>query len=84
MCEGNCWCVECFVNGRLEKVINIIECKWIEDVIECNWGEIEDVIYYVIILFRFGLEKFGLLNVVVFYKIYFFEEELVLLELIVF
>ena len=39
MCEGDCWCVERFVNGRLEKATNIIECKRIEDAIECN-GEI--------------------------------------------
>ena len=36
MCEGNCWCVERFVNGRLEKATNIIECKRIEDAIECG------------------------------------------------
>ena len=39
MCEGDCWCVERFVNGRLEKATNIIECKRIEDAIECNWGD---------------------------------------------
>ena len=63
MCEGDCWCVERFVNGRLEKATNIIECKRIEDAIECNWGETEDVTHHATIPLRSGSEKFGLLNV---------------------
>ena len=84
MCEGNCWCVERFVNGRLEKATNIIECKRIEDAIECNWGETEDVTHHATIPLRSGLEKFGLLNVVAPHKNLFSEEELALLESIAF
>ncbi|AMR02612.1 histidine kinase [Bacillus thuringiensis] len=84
MCEGNCWCVERFVNGRLEKATNIIECKRIEDAIECNWGETEDVTHHATIPLRSGLEKFGLLNVAAPHKTHFSEEELALLESIAF
>ncbi len=55
MCEGDCWCVERFVNGRLEKATNIIECKRIEDAIECNWGETEDVTHHATI--PLGLDR---------------------------
>lgn len=84
MCEGDCWCVERFVNGRLEKATNIIECKRIEDAIECNWGETEDVTHHATIPLRSGSEKFGLLNVAAPHKTHFSEEELALLEAIAF
>ncbi|EJV62683.1 sensor histidine kinase [Bacillus mycoides] len=84
MCEGDCWCVERFVNGRLEKATNIIECKRIEDAIECNWGETEDVTHHATIPLRSGSEKFGLLNVASPHKTHFSEEELALLEAIAF
>lgn len=84
MCEGDCWCVERFVNGRLEKATNIIECKRIEDAIECNWGETEDVTHHATIPLRAGSEKFGLLNVAAPQKTHFSEEELALLEAIAF
>ncbi len=84
MCEGDCWCVERFVNGRLEKATNIIECKRIEDAIECNWGDTEDVTHHATIPLRSGSEKFGLLNVAAPQKTHFSEEELALLESIAF
>ena len=27
MCEGECWCLRGFVDGKLERAVNIIECK---------------------------------------------------------
>lgn len=84
MCEGDCWCVERFVNGRLEKATNIIECKRIEDAIECNWGDTENVTHHATIPLRSGSEKFGLLNVASPQKTHFSEEELALLESIAF
>ena len=55
MCEGNCWCVERFVNGRLEKATNIIECKRIEDAIECNWER--QKMLHIMRQFRLGLDQ---------------------------
>lgn len=84
MCEGDCWCVNRFVNGRLEKATNIIECKRIEDAIEYNWGETEEITHHATIPLRAGAEKFGLLNVASPHKMHFSEEELALLESIAF
>ena len=38
MCEGECWCLRGFVDGKLERAVNIIECKRINNAIEYNWG----------------------------------------------
>lgn len=84
MCEGDCWCVNRFVNGRLEKATNIIECKRIEDAIEYNWGKTEEITHHATIPLRAGTEKFGLLNVAAPHKTHFSEEELALLEAIAF
>ena len=84
MCEGDCWCVDRFVNGRLEKATNIIECKRIEDAIEDNWGETEGITHHATIPLRAGVKKFGLLNVASPHKTHFSEEELALLEAIAF
>ena len=84
MCEGSCWCINRFVDGRLHKATNIIECKRIEDAIECNWGETEDITHHATIPLRSGSEKFGLLNVASPHKTHFSKEELALLESIAF
>ncbi|KEK18343.1 histidine kinase [Bacillus manliponensis] len=82
MCEGDCWCIDRFVSGRLQKATNIIECKRIEDAIECEWGETENITHHATIPLRAGEEKFGLLNVASPHKTNFTEEELALLEAI--
>ncbi|MDM5154812.1 GAF domain-containing sensor histidine kinase [Bacillus sp. DX1.1] len=82
MCEGDCWCIDRFVGGRLQKATNIIECKRIEDAIEYEWGETEDITHHATIPLRAGEEKFGLLNVASPHKTHFSEEELALLEAI--
>ena len=35
-----------FCEWEIGKATNIIECKRIEDAIECNWGETEDVTHH--------------------------------------
>ncbi|MEI4802080.1 GAF domain-containing sensor histidine kinase [Bacillus sp. FJAT-51639] len=84
MCEGDCWCINRFVAGRLQKATNIIECKRIEDAIEYEWGETESITHHATIPLQAGEEKFGLLNVASPHKTYFTEEELALLEAIAF
>lgn len=83
MCEGDCWCVNRFVSGRLQKSTNIIACKRIGSAIEYNWGE-TDITHHATIPLRAGQEKFGLLNVASPHKTHFAEEELALLEAIAF
>lgn len=82
MCEGDCWCINRFVSGRLQKATNIIECKRIEDAIECEWGETDNITHHATIPLRAGEERFGLLNVASPHKTHFTEEELALLEAI--
>ncbi|GGE59442.1 GAF domain-containing sensor histidine kinase [Priestia taiwanensis] len=82
MCEGSCWCINRFVDGRLHKATNIIECKRIEDAIEYEWGDTEHVTHHATIPLRAGEEQFGLLNVAAPHKTHFIEEELALLEAI--
>lgn len=84
MCEGDCWCIDRFVAGRLQKATNIIECKRIEDAIENKWGETESITHHATIPLQAGEEKFGLLNVASPHKMHFTEEELALLEAISF
>ncbi|MFD3450057.1 GAF domain-containing sensor histidine kinase [Microbacteriaceae bacterium 4G12] len=82
MCEGPCWCIDRFVDGRLQKATNIIECKRIEDAIEHHWGNTRDITHHATIPLRVGEERFGLLNVASPNKTHFTEEELALLEAI--
>ncbi|PEA53395.1 histidine kinase [Bacillus pseudomycoides] len=84
MCEGDCWCIDRFVAGRLQKATNIIECKRIEDAIEYEWGETESITHHATIPLQAGEKKFGLLNVASPHKTHFTEEELALLEAIAF
>ncbi|SFC36116.1 two-component system, NarL family, sensor kinase [Bacillus sp. 491mf] len=84
MCEGDCWCIDRFVAGRLQKATNIIECKRIEDAIEYEWGETESITHHATIPLQAGGERFGLLNVASPHKTHFAEEELALLEAIAF
>ncbi|MDP5275934.1 GAF domain-containing sensor histidine kinase [Chengkuizengella axinellae] len=80
MCEGDCWCIDRYHDGRLDKAANIIECKRIEDAIENDYGDTEGVTHHATIPLKAGNEKFGLLNVASPNKLKFNEEELALLE----
>ena len=78
-CEGECWCLRGFVDGKLERAVNIIECKRINNAIEYNWGYggHSSSCYG---SFKSWGEKFGVLNVASPGKTHFSEEELVLLN----
>ncbi|WP_394185672.1 GAF domain-containing sensor histidine kinase [Metabacillus halosaccharovorans] len=84
MCEGGCWCVDRYQDGRLKKAINIISCKRIEEAIEHNWGETNGITHHATVPLRAGKENFGLLNVASPNKKHFSEEELALLESVAF
>ncbi|QIW21287.1 GAF domain-containing sensor histidine kinase [Bacillus thuringiensis] len=84
MCEGNCWCLHRFVEGKLEKAVNIIECKRINNAIEYNWGDTEGILHHATVPLKAGGEKFGVLNVASPGKTHFSEEELVLLQSVAF
>jgi two-component system, NarL family, sensor kinase len=79
MCNGDCWCVNKYVTGRLNKASNIMECKRLEDSIIHNWGETNGVTHHATVPLQAGEESFGLLNVAASNKLQFEQEELNLL-----
>lgn len=80
MCGGDCWCISRYNNGRLDRATNIIECKRLEDAIECNTGDTKGLTHHATVPLKAGDEKFGILNVGSPYKKRFTNEELALLE----
>ncbi|PHA00402.1 histidine kinase [Bacillus pseudomycoides] len=80
MCEGECWCLHRFVEGKLDRAVNIIECKRINNAIENNWGDTEGILHHATVPLKAGGEEFGLLNVASPGKTHFSEEELMLLQ----
>ena len=51
------------MDGKLERAVNIIECKRINNAIEYNWGDTEGILHHATVPLKAGGEKFGLLNV---------------------
>lgn len=80
MCSGDCWCVNRFRKGELNKASNIMECKRLENARKLNWGETNGLTYHATVPLTAGKEHFGLLNVAVTSKDKFEPEELALLE----
>lgn len=80
MCSGDCYCLSRYRNGRLNKPVNIIECKRINDAIQKKWGETNGITHHATIPLGDGADSFGLLNVASPNKEKFSEEELTLLQ----
>lgn len=84
MCEGDCWCLDRYQDGRLDRAVNIMSCKRLEDAEDLNWGDTWDISHHATVPLRAGDEKFGLLNVASPNKTHFSNEELALLESVAF
>lgn len=84
MCEGDCWCVNRYNNGKLNKATNIIECQRIENAIRENAGDTAGLTHHATVPLRAGNERYGLLNVGSPYKTHFQKDELALLEAVAF
>lgn len=84
MCQGGCWCLDQYQDGRLKKAVNIITCKRIEEAIEQKWGDTMEITHHATVPLRAGNEKFGVLNVASPHKKKFTDEELALLESVAF
>ncbi len=80
MCEGGCWCLDRYQDGRLKRASNIIACKRLEDAVKYEWGETNNITHHATVPLRAGEEKFGLLNVAAPSKTHFSDTELALLE----
>ncbi|WP_257349730.1 GAF domain-containing sensor histidine kinase [Pseudalkalibacillus decolorationis] len=84
MCKGSCWCLEKIWDGRLQKAVNIINCKRIEDAIEHDWGDTQAITHHATVPLIAGGEKFGVLNIAAPHKNEFTEDELDLLQSVAF
>ncbi len=84
MCMGDCWCVNRFNSGQLNKATNIIECKRIENAIIEKAGDTAGLTHHATVPLRAGNERVGILNVGSPYKTHFQKEELALLEAVAF
>ncbi|MEH7571298.1 GAF domain-containing protein, partial [Cytobacillus firmus] len=84
MCKGDCWCIDRYNDGRLNKASNIIECKRIEDAIAGHRKDTNGLTHHASVPLRAGEEKFGVLNIGSPAKTHFSQEELALLESVAF
>lgn len=57
MINGNCWCLDRYKDGRLDKAVNIIGCKRLEDAIENQWGETFGLTHHASVPLKSGNEK---------------------------
>lgn len=80
MCSGDCWCLDRYLDGRLDKATNIIECKRLEDAVDFHWGETYGLTHHATVPLKAAEENFGLLNIGSPNKTHFNKEELALLE----
>ena len=80
MREGSCWCVDRFHDGRLQRAVNILNCKRIEDAVELKTGDTAGLTHHATIPLRAGDDLFGILNVGAPGKTAFTEDELALLQ----
>ncbi|MDR6226247.1 GAF domain-containing sensor histidine kinase [Desmospora profundinema] len=80
MCEGSCWCLKDYWNGKLEQAVNIMECKRLEDAVKYEWGDTRGITHHATVPLMAAEERIGLLNVAAPGKERFSEEELSLLQ----
>ncbi|WP_019242104.1 MULTISPECIES: GAF domain-containing sensor histidine kinase [Bacillus] len=84
MCGQDCYCIERFQDGRLQKAVNVVECKRLKRAKDNDWGNTYGLTHHASVALKSGNENFGILNVASTGKEYFKEEELALLEAVAF
>lgn len=80
MCQGSCWCLNKFWDGRLQEAANIMECKRLENAVKHGWGDTQGITHHATVPLIAGKERIGLLNVASPGKESFSGDELALLE----
>lgn len=80
MCNGDCWCLQLYWEGKLKHAVNIIECKRITDAIKNHWGDTNGILHHATVPLEACGELFGILNVGTPGKEHFTDEELALLQ----
>lgn len=81
---GSCWCLDRFWSGRLNKAVNILNCKRIENAVEFSWGDTMGITHHATVPLRSGDRQFGVLNVASPGKEHFSNDELSLLQAVAF
>ncbi|MFD2615940.1 GAF domain-containing sensor histidine kinase [Terrilactibacillus laevilacticus] len=84
MCTENCWCMNRYKRGTLNRASNIIQCKRIEDVLKAKSGDTKGLTHHASVPLLAGNERFGILNIGSPDKTHFELEELALLESVAF
>lgn len=79
LCQGSCWCLDKYRDGRLEQAVNIIECKRL-DAAHRSGEDTQGITFHATIPLAAGEEKLGILNVASPGKESFTEDELALLQ----
>ncbi len=77
---GSCWCLDRYRTGALQRAVNILNCKRLEDAVEYRWGDTAGITHHATVPLWTGDEMFGVLNVAAPGKQRFSGEELALLQ----
>ncbi|MBD2867445.1 sensor histidine kinase [Paenibacillus arenilitoris] len=80
MCGSGCWCVTRFIQDKLDRAVNIVECSRIVYAAEQRLGDTGGITHHATVPLKAGGDRFGLLNVAEAGREHFTEEELSLLE----
>jgi len=76
----DCYCVESYRQNKLDRAVNVIECRRIEYARKHRVGSAEGITHHATVPLNAGNERFGLLNVAEAGKEQFSEQELDLLQ----
>ncbi|WP_251037334.1 GAF domain-containing sensor histidine kinase [Paenibacillus albidus] len=77
---GSCWCLNRLWDGRLDRAVNIVHCKRLEEARQYSWGDSLGITHHASIPLRSGERRIGLLNVASPGKVQFKDSELALLQ----
>ncbi|PTM57694.1 GAF domain-containing sensor histidine kinase [Desmospora activa] len=80
MCQGSCYCLVDYWSGELDRAVNVMECKRLDDAVKYEWGDTQGITHHATVPLVAGEERIGLLNVAAPGKERFSEEELSLLQ----
>jgi hypothetical protein len=81
---GNCWCLDRFWENRLDKAVNILNCKRLEDAVTHRRGDTRGITHHATVPLLSGEKRLGVLNVAAPGKKHFHQEELELLQSVTF
>ncbi|WP_028610207.1 GAF domain-containing sensor histidine kinase [Paenibacillus harenae] len=82
MCGSECWCVTSFMQNKLHRAVNIIECSRIIYAAERQFGDTGGITHHASVPLKAGEDLYGLLNVAEPGKEHFKEDELSMLQAI--